>query len=99
METFGVGMAGAGMIGTVHAEALDEIEGARLVAVAAAHEATGRKLAETHRKTLRIAANVNGDTKRPRLTRQRRLIDARTIVRGSLFADAEIGHHTDDLIP
>jgi predicted dehydrogenase len=48
METFGVGMAGAGMIGTVHAEALDEIEGARLVAVAAAHEATGRKLAETH---------------------------------------------------
>ncbi len=26
METFGVGIAGAGMIGAVHAEALDEIE-------------------------------------------------------------------------
>jgi UDP-N-acetyl-2-amino-2-deoxyglucuronate dehydrogenase len=48
METFGVGIAGAGMIGAVHAEALYEIEGARLVAVAAAHEATGRKLTEVH---------------------------------------------------
>jgi UDP-N-acetyl-2-amino-2-deoxyglucuronate dehydrogenase len=48
METFGVGIAGAGMIGAVHAEALYAIEGARLVAVAAAHEATGRKLTEVH---------------------------------------------------
>jgi UDP-N-acetyl-2-amino-2-deoxyglucuronate dehydrogenase len=48
METFGVGIAGAGMIGAVHTEALYEIEGARLVAVAAAHKATGRKLTEVH---------------------------------------------------
>ncbi len=48
METFGVGIAGAGVIGAVHAEALDEIEGARLVAVATAREATGRQLAETY---------------------------------------------------
>ncbi|MDQ3795066.1 MAG: Gfo/Idh/MocA family oxidoreductase [Actinomycetota bacterium] len=47
-ETFGVGISGAGTIGAVHAEALEELEDARLVAVAAAHEATGRKLAETH---------------------------------------------------
>jgi len=48
METFGVGIVGAGMIGPVHAEALDEIEGARLVAVASTCEATGRTLAEAH---------------------------------------------------
>jgi predicted dehydrogenase len=47
-KTFGVGISGAGTIGAVHAEALEELEDARLVAVAAAHEATGRKLAETH---------------------------------------------------
>jgi UDP-N-acetyl-2-amino-2-deoxyglucuronate dehydrogenase len=48
METFGVGIAGAGMIGAVHAAALDELEDTRLVAVAAAREATSRKLAEAH---------------------------------------------------
>ena len=48
MDTFGVSIAGAGTIGAGHAEALEELEDARLVAVAAAHEATGRKLAETH---------------------------------------------------
>jgi UDP-N-acetyl-2-amino-2-deoxyglucuronate dehydrogenase len=48
MDTFGVGIAGAGTIGAVHAEALDELQGARLVAVAEAREVTGRKLAETH---------------------------------------------------
>ena len=48
METFGVGISGAGMIGAVHAEALEELEDARLVAVAAAREVTGRKLAEAH---------------------------------------------------
>jgi predicted dehydrogenase len=48
METFGVGISGAGTIGTVHAEALEELEGARLVAVAEAGEATGRRLVEAH---------------------------------------------------
>jgi UDP-N-acetyl-2-amino-2-deoxyglucuronate dehydrogenase len=48
MDTFGVGIAGAGTIGAVHAEALDELQGARLVAVAEAREVTGRNLAETH---------------------------------------------------
>ena len=48
METFGVGISGAGMIGAVHAEALEELEDARLVAVSAAGEVTGRKLAEAH---------------------------------------------------
>jgi UDP-N-acetyl-2-amino-2-deoxyglucuronate dehydrogenase len=48
MDTFGVGIAGAGTIGAVHAEALNELQGARLVAVAEAREATGRNLAETH---------------------------------------------------
>jgi hypothetical protein len=36
METFGVGIAGAGMIGTVHAKVLAELEDARLVAVSEA---------------------------------------------------------------
>ena len=48
MGTFGVGIAGAGTIGAVHAAALDEIQDARLVAVAEAREVTGRKLAEAH---------------------------------------------------
>jgi predicted dehydrogenase len=48
MDTFGVGIAGAGTIGAVHAGALDELQGARLVAVAEAREVTGRKLAEAH---------------------------------------------------
>jgi UDP-N-acetyl-2-amino-2-deoxyglucuronate dehydrogenase len=48
MDTFGVGIAGAGTIGAVHAEALEELQGARLVAVAEAREVTGRKLAEAH---------------------------------------------------
>jgi UDP-N-acetyl-2-amino-2-deoxyglucuronate dehydrogenase len=48
METFGVGISGAGMISAVHAEALGELRDARLVAVAAARQVTGRKLAETH---------------------------------------------------
>jgi predicted dehydrogenase len=46
METFGVGISGAGTIGAVHAEALEGLEDARLVAVATAREVTGRKLAE-----------------------------------------------------
>jgi UDP-N-acetyl-2-amino-2-deoxyglucuronate dehydrogenase len=45
MNTFGVGIVGAGTIGAVHAEALNELQDARLVAVAEAREATGRKLA------------------------------------------------------
>jgi UDP-N-acetyl-2-amino-2-deoxyglucuronate dehydrogenase len=48
METFGVGIAGAGMISGVHAEVLREIEDATLVAISEAREATGRKLAETY---------------------------------------------------
>lgn len=48
METFGVGITGAGTIGTVHAEALSKIEGARLVAVTSTREATGRQLADAH---------------------------------------------------
>ncbi len=48
METFGVGIVGAGAIGAVHAGALDELQDARLVAVVAAREVTGRKLAEAH---------------------------------------------------
>ena len=48
MDTFGVGIVGAGTIGAVHAGALDELQGARLVAVVAAREVTGRKLAEAH---------------------------------------------------
>ena len=48
MDTFGVGIAGAGTIGAVHAMALDELQGTRLVAVAEAREVTGRKLAEAH---------------------------------------------------
>jgi predicted dehydrogenase len=49
MDTFGVGIVGAGAIGAVHAEVLDELKDARLVAVTSAGEATGRKLAERHR--------------------------------------------------
>jgi predicted dehydrogenase len=48
MDTFGVGIVGAGMIGAVHAGTLDELQDARLVAVVAAREVTGRKLAEAH---------------------------------------------------
>jgi UDP-N-acetyl-2-amino-2-deoxyglucuronate dehydrogenase len=48
MNTLGVGIAGAGTIGAVHAEALDELQGTRLVAVAEAREVTGHKLAEAH---------------------------------------------------
>jgi predicted dehydrogenase len=48
VEAFGVGISGAGMIAAVHAEALEELEDARLVAVAAAREVTGRRLAEAH---------------------------------------------------
>ena len=48
MDTFGVGIVGAGTIGAVHAGALDELQDARLVAVVAAREVTGRKLAEAH---------------------------------------------------
>jgi UDP-N-acetyl-2-amino-2-deoxyglucuronate dehydrogenase len=48
MDTFGVGIAGAGTIGAVHAGALDELQGTRLVAIAEAREVTGRKLAEAH---------------------------------------------------
>ena len=48
MDTFGVGIVGAGTIGAVHAGALDELQDARLVAVAEAREVTGRKLAEAH---------------------------------------------------
>ncbi len=46
MDTFGVGIVGAGTIGAVHAGALDELQDARLVAVVAAREVTGRKFAE-----------------------------------------------------
>ncbi len=48
MDTFGVGIVGAGTIGAVHAEVLDELEEAKLVAVTSAGETTGRKLAQRH---------------------------------------------------
>jgi UDP-N-acetyl-2-amino-2-deoxyglucuronate dehydrogenase len=48
MDTFGVGLVGAGTIGAVHAEVLDGLEEARLVAVTSAGEATGRKLAQRY---------------------------------------------------
>jgi UDP-N-acetyl-2-amino-2-deoxyglucuronate dehydrogenase len=48
METFGVGITGAGTIAAVHAEALGEVEGARLVALTSRREATGRRLADAH---------------------------------------------------
>ena len=48
IETFGVGITGAGTIAAIHAEALGEIEGARLVAVTSMREATGRKLADAY---------------------------------------------------
>jgi UDP-N-acetyl-2-amino-2-deoxyglucuronate dehydrogenase len=47
-ETFGIGITGAGIIAAVHAEALGEIEGARLVALTSRREASGRKLADAH---------------------------------------------------
>ncbi len=48
MEPFGVGIVGAGTIGIVHARALADIEGARVVAVAEPREEAGRALAEEH---------------------------------------------------
>ena len=48
MESFGVGIVGAGTIGVVHARALADIEGARVVAVAEPREEAGRALAEEH---------------------------------------------------
>jgi UDP-N-acetyl-2-amino-2-deoxyglucuronate dehydrogenase len=48
LRPFGVGIAGAGMIGAVHAGVLGELEHARLVAVSEARETTGRRLAEAH---------------------------------------------------
>ena len=48
MNTLGVGIAGAGTIGAVHAGVLAKLQDARLVAVAEAREVTGRKLAEAH---------------------------------------------------
>lgn len=48
MDTLGVGIAEAGMIGPFHAEAIYELRDARLVAVAEAREVSGRKLAEAH---------------------------------------------------
>jgi UDP-N-acetyl-2-amino-2-deoxyglucuronate dehydrogenase len=46
MHTFGI--VGTGTIGAVHAEVLDELEEAKLVAVTSAGEATGRNLAQRH---------------------------------------------------
>jgi UDP-N-acetyl-2-amino-2-deoxyglucuronate dehydrogenase len=48
MDTFGVGIVGAGTIGAVHAGALGGLQDAKLVAVAEASEVSGRKLAEAH---------------------------------------------------
>ncbi len=48
MTEFGVGIVGAGGIGTIHADVLREVEGARLVAVAEPREEAGRKLASEH---------------------------------------------------
>jgi UDP-N-acetyl-2-amino-2-deoxyglucuronate dehydrogenase len=45
---FGVGIVGAGTIGTVHARAIEGIEEARLVAVAEPREEAGRALAGEH---------------------------------------------------
>jgi UDP-N-acetyl-2-amino-2-deoxyglucuronate dehydrogenase len=45
MEEFGVGLVGAGMIGNVHARAIDTIEASRLVAVAEPRDDAGRHLA------------------------------------------------------
>jgi predicted dehydrogenase len=47
-KTFGVGIVGAGTIGTVHAKALEGIGGAKLVAVAEPREEAGRELAGGH---------------------------------------------------
>jgi len=46
METFGVGIVGAGTIGKVHAAVLSRLEGVRLLAVAEPREEVGRQLAE-----------------------------------------------------
>jgi UDP-N-acetyl-2-amino-2-deoxyglucuronate dehydrogenase len=67
METFGVGITGAGTIAAVHAEVLDEIEGARLVAVTSTREDTGRKLADAHRAEW--YAELGGLLARPTWTR------------------------------
>ena len=48
MKVFGVGIVGAGMIGTVHARELGGVEGAELVAIAEPREGAGRELAEAH---------------------------------------------------
>ncbi len=45
MQEFRIGLVGAGTISTNHVNALNEIEGARLVAVAEPREEAGRKLA------------------------------------------------------
>jgi len=47
-EQFGVGIAGAGVIGNVHAEALRGVPNARLIAVAEPREEAGRAMAEKH---------------------------------------------------
>ena len=48
MDEIGVGTAGAGTIGAVHAAAIRDLQGVRLVAVGETREGTGRELAEAH---------------------------------------------------
>ena len=47
-KTFRVGIVGAGVIGQVHARALDGVDNATVVAIAEVREDAGRKLAEVH---------------------------------------------------
>jgi predicted dehydrogenase len=47
-ESIGIGIVGAGIIGQVHANALKDIDGARIVAVADPREDAGRSLADSH---------------------------------------------------
>lgn len=48
MRTIGFGIVGCGYIGGVHARALAEVRGARLIAVASRNEAKARQIAEQH---------------------------------------------------
>ncbi|MDQ3525265.1 MAG: Gfo/Idh/MocA family oxidoreductase [Chloroflexota bacterium] len=47
-DVIGIGIVGAGIIGQVHANALKDIDGARIVAVADPREDAGRSLADSH---------------------------------------------------
>ncbi len=50
-ESIGIGIAGAGIIGHVHANALNDLDGASIVAIAEPREDVGRSMAETFAAT------------------------------------------------